>query len=133
MDLLSFITQPWVYETLMATYALSIVTVIVVIIGENRNPVKSLAWVTVLILLPAVGLVLYVFFGRNIKNKRMISRRNKRKLKRKERFHCPASTLNALSRSSRQMTVMAHSLTGVPYYPDNHIRIFNSGVKSFRH
>jgi cardiolipin synthase len=132
VDLLSFITQPWVYRTLMATYALSIVTVIVVIIGENRNPVKSLAWVTVLILLPAVGLVLYVFFGRNIKNKRMISRRNKRKLKRKERFHCPPSAINALSDEARQMTSMAHALTGVPYYPDNHIRLFNSGADKFQ-
>ena len=82
MELWDYVQQPWLYATLSATYALSIITVIFVIIGENRNPVKSLAWVTVLILLPAIGLVLYFFFGRNLKNKRMISRRNKRRLRR---------------------------------------------------
>ena len=55
------------YDLLMALYAVSIVASIIVIISENRNPVKSLAWVTVLILLPAVGLVLYLFFGRSLR------------------------------------------------------------------
>ena len=57
----------------------------IVILSENRNPVKSLGWVTVLLLLPVVGLILYIFFGRSIKNTRMVSRRTRRKLRRGER------------------------------------------------
>ena len=63
-------------------YALTILSVIAVVVSENRNPVKSLAWVTVLLVVPVVGLVLYIVFGRNIQNKRIISRKNRRKLRR---------------------------------------------------
>ena len=72
----------WVWWTVSVLYALTILGIIAVVVSENRNPVKSLAWVTVLLVVPMVGLVLYVFFGRNIQNKRIISRRNRRKLRR---------------------------------------------------
>ena len=58
-------------------YALTILGSIGIVISENRNPVKSLSWVTVLILLPIVGLFLYLFFGRSLKSVVMISRKNR--------------------------------------------------------
>lgn len=69
----------WLYWIFSIAYAVTIVSIVGVIISENRNPVKSLAWVTVLLLLPVVGIILYLFFGRSIKT-RMISRRNRRRL-----------------------------------------------------
>ena len=47
-------------------YVLTILGLIGVVISENRNPVKSLAWVTVLILLPVLGVFLFLLFGRTI-------------------------------------------------------------------
>ncbi|MDE6465064.1 MAG: PLDc N-terminal domain-containing protein, partial [Muribaculaceae bacterium] len=79
------LTSGWLYSTLLWIAVGSTVIIIGVILSENRNPVKSLAWVTILLLLPVAGIVLYFFFGRNIKNKRMISRRERRRLRRRER------------------------------------------------
>ena len=53
-----YITVPWVYWTVWILYSLTIFGIIAVIVSENRNPVKSLAWVTVLLVVPIVGLVL---------------------------------------------------------------------------
>ena len=36
----------WVRETVFLLYAVTIVSIIVIVVSENRNPVKSLAWVT---------------------------------------------------------------------------------------
>lgn len=72
--------NPWVYWGLTIAYFATIISIIGVVLSENRNPLKSLAWITVLLLFPIGGLVLYIFFGRSIKNQRMISRRNRRKL-----------------------------------------------------
>ena len=69
------IRTPWVHWTLAVAYAGTILSIVGIIVSENRNPVKSLAWVTVLLMCPIGGIVLYVFFGRSIKNTRMISRR----------------------------------------------------------
>ena len=130
MNFVGYLSSPWVYWTLTSTYVLSIITVIGVVIGENRNPLKSLAWVTVLLLLPAVGLVLYLFFGRSIKNRRMISRRNKRRLRRREQFNGGARELEKLSDNNRQLARLARSL-GAAYYPGNSLEIYNTGSEKF--
>ena len=65
----------WLSYLLATIYGLSIVGVVVVIISENRNPLKSLPWLVVLLLAPVVGLVFYFFFGQNLSKRRTISRR----------------------------------------------------------
>lgn len=65
----------WLSYLLATIYGLSIVGVVVVIISENRNPLKSLPWLVVLVLAPVVGLVFYFFFGQNLSKRRTISRR----------------------------------------------------------
>lgn len=131
MPLSDYFTSPWVYWTLTSTYILSIITVVGVIIGENRNPLKSLAWVTVLLLLPAVGLVLYIFFGRNIKNRRMISRRNKRRLRRREPYvpHAKGSP-ESVAPQHQPMVKLARNLGGT-YFPGNKLELFSDGRAKF--
>ena len=115
-----FLQSPWLYYTLMTVYALSILTVIIVILSENRSPVKSLAWMTVLLVMPVVGLVLYIFFGRNIQRKRLISRRNMRKLR-----HTESSGRSydfrrlKLSPQSVQLVKLTHTLAGAVYHEGN--------------
>lgn len=53
-----------------------VIGTIVVIILDNRSPVKTMAWILVLMFLPLVGLVLYFFFGRTQRRERIISRRS---------------------------------------------------------
>ncbi len=131
MEFWEYIHQPWLYATLSATYALSIITVIVVILGENRNPVKSLAWVTILILLPAVGLILYIFFGRNMKNKRMISRRNKRRLRRAAFRRGGTRKPRCLDPAVTELSRLTTTLTGAPFYRGNSVRFFSEGTEKF--
>ncbi len=52
------------------------VTTIIVVITENRNPVKTLAWVMVLVFLPIVGFILYLLFGTDMRRMRIISKRS---------------------------------------------------------
>lgn len=49
---------------------------IFVVITENRNPVKTLAWVMVLVFFPLVGFVFYVFFGMDMRQTRIIEKRS---------------------------------------------------------
>lgn len=116
----------------MAAYAVTVVSIIVVVLSENRSPVKSLAWVTVLLLLPAVGIVLYLFFGRSIKNTKMISRRNRRRLRRQEEGG-KKLRLNKLdvSPSARLLIKLTRSLSGSLPYSGNDIRVFLSGKAKF--
>lgn len=131
MTSLSF-SVTWVYWLLMVLYALTILGTVAVIVSENRNPVKSLAWVMVLLLVPLFGLIIYLFFGRSLKNKRMVSRRNKRRLKKYEAVRRVDMGRLNLSRESVQQIRLAHSLTGAIYYPGNKVEIFTSGRDKFK-
>ncbi|MDE6160321.1 MAG: cardiolipin synthase [Muribaculaceae bacterium] len=122
----------WVYYVLASLYAVTIVAIVGVIISENRNPLKSLAWVTTLLLLPVMGIVLYLFFGRNIKNTRMVSRRNRRILKKRELRHPRNMRPEGLSVESLQNIRLGRSLTGAPYHPGNDVRIFTSGAEKLK-
>ena len=61
-------------------YLAVIVSTIWVVVLENRNPVKTIAWVLVLVFLPIIGLVFYFFFGRTHRRDQVISRRSYSKL-----------------------------------------------------
>lgn len=60
-----------------------IIGTIVVIVLDNRNPVKTMAWVMVLMFLPVVGLIFYFFFGRSHRHERIISRKSYSRLLKK--------------------------------------------------
>ena len=52
------INLTWFYWGLVMAYAITILSIIGVVLSENRNPLKSLAWVTVLLMFPIGGIVL---------------------------------------------------------------------------
>jgi len=56
------------------TGLLSIAAVVHVLM-DNRQPAKTMAWVLVILLVPVVGIVFYIFFGINQRRNRVISQR----------------------------------------------------------
>jgi len=126
-----YINMSWLYWGLSVLYAITVVGIIAVVVSENRNPVKSLAWVTVLMLLPVMGVVLYIFFGRSIKNTRMISRRNRRRLKKNTPIQNIDPNKLPLSAESKQQILLARSLTGSAFYTTDTVQIFTSGREKF--
>jgi cardiolipin synthase len=65
----------WVKISLYAFYLLMVVAIIVGIIREKRDPVKSLAWIAFIALVPILGIAVYVLFGRNWRKRKMFSRK----------------------------------------------------------
>lgn len=45
------------------------------LVFRRHNPIKSLSWIVVLIAFPYIGLVLYMYFGRNFRKTKMYSRK----------------------------------------------------------
>lgn len=112
-------------------YAITVLSAIAVVISENRNPIKSLSWVTVLILLPFLGLILYLFFGRSMKSVAMISLKNRQKL----RSQRPLETVDVdqldLTDDSKQLIRLVNAVTEPHFFPGNQIDIFTEGKSKF--
>ncbi len=64
------------YYILTGFYFYLIVSSIFVLLLENRNPVRSLSWILVLVLLPVGGLVLYLLIGQNYRKKKIFDKIN---------------------------------------------------------
>lgn len=115
------------FWVLYGLYAALVVGVVVVILSQNRNPVKSLAWVTVLLLLPMVGLVLYFFFGQSLKNTRMMSRRNKRRLLNADAFKDKPWSLSSLPLEHKHQVRLINALDHAHYYPAGEMKLYSKG------
>lgn len=61
-------------------YFLTVVFIAILIILENRNPVKTISWILVLVLLPFAGIVIYLFFGQEYRKTKMFSRKGLKNL-----------------------------------------------------
>ena len=65
------------YYSFTAIYAYIAIIIIITILMENRNPVKSLAWIMIMLLLPIVGIIFFIFFGQNYRKKKIIQNKLK--------------------------------------------------------
>ncbi len=64
-------TFPVIRFIIYIAYLLTILGTILVVITENRNPTKTLAWVLVLVFLPAIGIIFYYTFGQDTRKKKI--------------------------------------------------------------
>ncbi|MCM1138507.1 MAG: cardiolipin synthase [Muribaculum sp.] len=118
---------------LLVAYGALILFVIGIVLSENRNPLKSLAWVTGLLLFPVGGVILYFLFGRSIKNVKMISRRNRRKLLKQDDAQPLPKIASEISAENRLLIRLGYSIAGAIFYPGNDLIIFNDGEEHFRY
>lgn len=116
-----------ILNILTVLYALTVLAVIVVILGENRNPVKSMAWVLVLLLLPVLGLVIYLVFGRSLKGMGLISRSDLRELRRMSDISEGKGLADDLSVESQQIVSLVNKLVVPHMFVGNDIDVFTTG------
>lgn len=121
----------WLYWLIIAAYVITVISCVAVVLKENRNPIRSLAWVIALIFLPVVGLVFYLFFGRSLKGQRMISRHNKRRMiNTMAPRHVDLNSQN-LNADEKNLVKLLRNLCSSFYTVNNRIEIFTSGKLKF--
>ncbi|MBO1511608.1 cardiolipin synthase [Metabacillus bambusae] len=64
-----------VVTTVSVLFTLSIISICIVIFLENRHPSHTITWLVVLGGFPLVGFFIYLFFGRNIKKRRLFEKK----------------------------------------------------------
>ncbi|MEA4978370.1 MAG: cardiolipin synthase [Petrimonas sp.] len=112
-------------------YALTIISVVIVVISENRNPIKTLSWVMVLVFLPFVGLVWYLIFGQDFTKKQFITKRMYSKLKKRpldeigtlEEFVYPEEHVSLIR--------LLKNLDHTPLLGGNDVRFYTNAVDKF--
>lgn len=57
-------------------YLITVFSICLMIVFENRNPVKTLAWLLVILFVPVAGLFIYIVFGRNYRKQKLFSKKS---------------------------------------------------------
>ena len=57
-------------------YSFIVITTLITVLLDNRQPAKTMAWVLVLIFMPVAGIILYFFFGQNTRKEKLISQQS---------------------------------------------------------
>ncbi|WP_394333923.1 cardiolipin synthase [Dysgonomonas macrotermitis] len=112
-------------------YILTALGVVIVVISENRNPLKTIAWVLVLLLLPLVGLIFYYFFGEDHRKQRLISRKMHKRLNRKtlERTELKESLNPPVE--YKGLINLLNKVNNCPLYGGNKITFYSDGESKF--
>lgn len=120
-------------------YWLTVISVAVIILLENRNAVKTLSWILVLVLLPVGGLILYIFFGQNYRKDKIISRKSILKVEMingyydtlKDKFSIKAIDLPKKYENLRELISLLFKSNHAVYSEDNSVDILLSGKEKF--
>jgi cardiolipin synthase len=62
-------------DLLKVVYILTVVFMVILVIQQRGDPMKTIAWLLVVTFLPLVGLVFYFFFGKNYRKEKIFSRK----------------------------------------------------------
>ncbi len=123
------------------TWTLIIIFIALAIFFENRNPASTAAWLIVLVFIPLLGFILYIFFGTDIRKQkvfRKISAREPYTDNRagiEEKIHA-VEREKVFSGEDSDMGQKVSSLllrnSTYPFTANNHSEIFASGILTFK-
>ena len=57
-------------------YLITVISICLMIVFENRNPVKTLSWLLIILFVPVIGVITYIFFGRNYRKQKIYTRKS---------------------------------------------------------
>ncbi|MHC1684296.1 MAG: cardiolipin synthase [Clostridiaceae bacterium] len=110
------------------SYLILLVISCSIIFLERKSAEKTIAWLLVFVVLPPVGIFLYVFVGRNWKRRRLSDERALKELRelikpilRKDKYKKYTSLVNLVTNNSES-----------PVFYNNKIKIYKDGCEKFK-
>ena len=113
-------------------YLAVILFTIVIVLLDNRNPVKTMAWVLVLVFLPVVGLAFYFFFGRNTRQERLISKKGFSRLSKRPMAEYQAQEALGDFTGRNQLIPFFHRVSNALPFEGNDVQVFTDGYSMYQ-
>src|SRR5574344_9365 len=115
----------------LIVYGLIVIATMIAVLMDNRQPAKTMAWLLVLAFLPAVGIVLYFFFGQNIRKEKLISEKSLDQLSKRSMLEFVSqANLHLPENHLALMTLFAKQNGALPF-KNNEVEIYTSGYEFF--
>jgi len=128
----------WIWSILVVVYYLAVIAAVYVILRRPREPRAMLGWLLALLLLPPLGLIVFLIFGEPRKGWHRLRRRRSRKRLRialRERAHSMAKILpHAPEVAQPHLDALMHlarRLGAFPPTPGNDVTIYHDAEMTF--
>lgn len=122
--------KTWFLFLAICIYFAIIIISVVVVLKENRNPIRALSWVIALIFLPGVGLIFYLFFGRSLRGE-MLSLKNRRRLQHSFQPYGVKLQETDLRKEQKNLVMLGSQVGGYPLTFNNEVEIITNGEEKF--
>ncbi|MDR1543924.1 MAG: cardiolipin synthase [Prevotellaceae bacterium] len=121
------------YYLLLLFYFYVVAACVSVILLDNRNPVKSIAWVVALIMLPVVGLVFYLFFGKDYRKNKIFSQKGLKKIYAKPEYALGLKELitSDIPKHLQKTARLLYKNSGAHLYINTKVEILTGGENAF--
>ena len=122
---------PVISTIFMVLYTITIIGLVLLILLENRNPLKTIPWVIVLIFVPGIGLFFYYFFGRDNRRLRIISRRTYKRYRKQVNIEKKPRHLNIIPKEYLPLAQLLNNSNYSDIFYGSDISIFTNGKDKF--
>jgi len=121
---------------IIGIYLITLLSIVTVVILENRHPIRSIAWIVTLVFLPIVGLFFYMVFGQNFRQRKKIHKlsiRNQDEIKQQDEPYDVAKIEQFTDsiNTSGLIRLLYNNNEAFPY-ENSQIDIFTNGRKTFQ-
>ena len=123
--------RDWLTLTIYLVQALLVVSMAVVVLRENRQPVKTMAWLLVLSFIPVVGIVLFIFFGKDVRKEKYISRHSLDLLTRQSMLHYVEQGAIVESEPHAELIRLFENQNVALPFGDNQVKVLADGYEFF--
>jgi cardiolipin synthase len=119
------------YYLAQFVYWVTLLGVVLVVVLDNRNPVKTIAWVLILIFLPYIGLLLYIFFGQRYRKAKIISRKSIRTIENNPAYLYEELDPESYPEACVKLIRLLRNNNSHPVFSGNTVRILTNGKDKF--
>lgn len=117
--------------TFIILYCLTITGVVLLVLLENRNPLKTIPWVIVLIFVPGIGLIFYYFFGRENRRLRIITRRIYKRFRKQVHIENQPQDLNVVPKEYLPLARLLNNSNYSAIFSGSDVSVFTNGKDKF--
>lgn len=119
------------FHSLLIVYWVLVLCMAVMIVLENRPPVKTVAWILALVFLPVIGLLVYLLFGRRRYRGQLINRAGAIQLARRAAYRFYRSASPEIPEEHYRLIRLFKRQSAAYLYPENRTDVFTDGSKMF--
>lgn len=121
----------YIHWIALTAYVALTAAVIMRILMDKRQPAKTLAWILVLVFVPLAGTALYLFFGRNTRKMRYISRHSLDQITRRSLLGSARQHELHVPEPLRRLVQMLATQSEAMPFKDNEVQVFTDGHSLF--